>query len=71
MESDNVTTILLTKIGMDISQIFALLARIGHDLSVINNEEYQAIFNLTDAELTAYTQLMSAFGEEIDKDSLS
>lgn len=56
---------------MDISQMFALLARVGHDLSVINNEEYQAIFNLTDAELTAYTQLMRAFGEEIDKDSLS
>lgn len=71
MENDNTIIILLTKIGMDISQMFALLARVGHDLSVINNEEYQAIFNLTDAELTAYTQLMSAFEEEIDKDSLS
>lgn len=56
---------------MDISQIFALLVRVGHDLSVINNEEYQAIFNLTDAELTDYIRLMKAFGEEIDKDSLS
>lgn len=71
MESDNTIIILLTKIGMDISQMFALLARVGHDLSVINNEEYQAIFNLTDAEMTVYTQLMKAFGEEIDKDSLS
>lgn len=71
MENDNTIIILLTKIGMDISQIFALLARVGHDLSVINNEEYQAIFNLTDAELTDYIRLMKAFGEEIDKDSLS
>lgn len=71
MENYNTIIILLTKIGMDISQIFALLVRVGHDLSVINNEEYQAIFNLTDAELTDYIRLMKAFGEEIDKDSLS
>lgn len=71
MENDNTIIILLTKIGMDISQMFALLARVGHDSNVINNEEYRIILDLADRELTAYAQIMDAFVQEIDKDSLS
>lgn len=71
MGSDNTIIILLTKIGMDISQMYVLLARVGHDSGVINNEEYRMILDLADRELTAYTQIMDAFGQEIDKDSLS
>lgn len=71
MENDNTIIILLTKIGMDISQMYALLARIGHDSSVINNEEYKMILDIADRELAAYAQIMDALVQEIDKDSLS